>query len=237
MYAALRRIRENRRHAPCRPGSRHPQGGPPRSPAGHPARSRLPAGVHPRRHPDPGHEAVPGQPGPPARHQPHPAPRGAPDAAGGGPGRDRAQPAHPGLRPGPAGTRRRLREPDPAGDAGPVHDHRPLRRGVPQGGQAAADRDAAGGPDRGLRRLVRRARRLPPPGHRGGRGGAAAPAPGLRRPDDPVHPHLPAVRSGQLAGAGRRGARADPGDPDRRRRAGRARPGWPTTWSAPRCGC
>ena len=50
-------------HASCRAGARHPQGGPARSPAGHPACARLPAGVHPRRHPDPGHEAVPGQPG------------------------------------------------------------------------------------------------------------------------------------------------------------------------------
>ena len=198
-----RRIRENRCHAPCRPGPRHPQGRPSRSPAGHPVRARLPARVHPGRHPDARHEAVPGEPGQAARHQPHPAPRGAPDAAGGGPGRDRAEPADPGRGPGPAGTRRRLRQPDPARDAGPVHDHRPLRCGVPQGGQAAADRDAPGGQVGGLRRLVRRARRLPPAGHRGSRGRRCSASCG-RSPTGP--PATSASTSCPIRAAGRRRA-------------------------------
>ena len=49
----------------------------------------------------------------------------------------------------------------------------------------------------------------------GGRGDAAAAA-GFRRPDHPLHPHLPAVRAGQLAGGRRRRARRDPGGADRR---------------------
>ena len=58
---------------------------------------------------------------------------------------------------------------------------------------------------------------LSPAGHRGRGGGAAAPAAGIRRPDDPLHPHLPALRAGQLAGRGRRRACPDPGGADRRR--------------------
>ena len=75
---------------------------------------------------------------------------------------------------------------------------------------------------RRLRRLVRGAYRVSPSLHRGSRRRDAAATAGLRRPDYPLHPHLPAVRARQLAGGRRRRARRDPGGADRRGRAGRA---------------
>ena len=215
-------IGENVGHASCRASPRHPQGRLARSPAGHPARPCLPAGMHPERHLVAGNQAVPGEPGRPARHQPHPAPGGAADAAGGRPGRNRAEPADPGSGPGSGRTRRGLRQPDPAGDAGAVDDHRAFRGQGPQRGQADADRDAAGRQERRLRRLVRGTHRVSPGLHGGGRRRDAAATAGLRRPDHPLHPHLSAVRAGQLAGGRRRRARRDPGGADRRARAGRA---------------
>src|SRR5580658_10315144 len=80
----------------------------------------------------------------------------------------------------------------------------------------------ARGQERRLRRVVRGPYRIPPSVHRGGGRDHAAPAAGLRRPDHPLYPHLPAIRAQRLAGGGRRGARGDPGGADRGRRAGRA---------------
>ena len=92
-----------------------------------------------------------------------------------------------------------------------------LPGGVPQGGQAAAGRDAAGGQDRGLRRVVRRARRLPPAGHRGRGGGAAAPA---ARHSPTGRPATSGSTSCPSRSAGRPRATPsmpDPGGADRRR--------------------